>query len=155
MLCRENIAQDLLDSARFYDEIGRWYLWLILVMPDHVHLIATFDLGRGLQPIMKAWKGYQKRNLHVEWQADFFEHRLRNADEFVEKACYVRMNPVRQGLVDSPDAWPYVLARTDLAEELGAVIGGAKPPAEPRLSDKSAARRDASPHPEGEETENA
>ncbi len=122
----------MLKSARHYEEIGRWYLWLMVIMPDHVHIIATFDLERGVRPIMKAWKGYQKRNLHMEWQSDFFDHRLRDDDEFVGKMHYVRMNPVRKGLVTSPEAWPYVLARTDLTEELGTLVGRAKPPAEPQ-----------------------
>ena len=93
-LCRNGVAAHLLESARYYDEIGRWYLWLMVVMPDHVHLIVTFDLERGLRSIMKGWKGYQKRNLHIEWQSDFFEHRIRSNDEFIEKMHYVRMNPV-------------------------------------------------------------
>jgi len=105
------VATQVLKSARHYEEIDRWYLWLMVVMPDHVHLIATFDLERGLRRIVKAWKGYLARNLHIEWQADFFEHRLRNDDEFVEKIHYVRMNPVRKGLVGSPEEWPHVLDR--------------------------------------------
>ena len=113
-LCRGDTAVQLLKSARHYEEIGRWYLWLMVVMPDHVHLIITFNLERGVRPIMKAWKGYQTRNLHIEWQADFFEHRLRNDDEFVEKMHYVRMNPVRKGLVVSPEEWPHVLDRSIL-----------------------------------------
>lgn len=115
-LCRGNTAMKLLESVRYYEQIGRWYLWLMVVMPDHVHFIATFDLGRGVRPIVKAWKGYQKKNLCIEWQSDFFEHRLRNDDEFIEKMRYVRMNPVRRGLVTSPEAWPYVLDRTGLTE---------------------------------------
>lgn len=129
-LCRGDVATKLLNSARHYDLIGRWYLWLMVVMPDHVHLIATYDLEHGVRKIMKAWKGFQKRNLHVEWQADFFEHRLRDDSEFVEKMHYIRMNPVRKGLVRSPDEWPHVLDRTSLTEDWGCV-GRAKPPAEP------------------------
>ena len=117
VLCAGNTAVKLMDSARHYEEIGRWYLWLMVIMPDHVHFIATFDLDGGIKPIVKAWKGYQKRTLCVEWQPDFFEHRLRNDDEFTEKAFYIRMNPVRKGLATSPDEWPFILDRTDLKNE--------------------------------------
>jgi len=147
-LCRGDVAAQLLKSARYYEEIGRWYLWLMLIMPDHIHLIATFDLERGLRRIMQAWKGYQKRKLHIEWQSDFFEHRLRNGDEFIEKAHYVRMNPVRKGLIHSPDAWPHILDRTDLSNVSNAIQGRAKPPAEPGLSGIVAAQPEASPYPE-------
>jgi len=118
-LCRDDVLARLLKSARHYEEIGRWYLWLMVVMPDHVHLIVTFDLERGVRLIMKAWKSYLTRNLSIQWQSDFFEHRLRNDEEFVQKMHYVRMNPVRKGLVSSPDAWPYVIDRISLPEELG------------------------------------
>jgi putative transposase len=114
VLLRTDVATGLLESACYYEEIGRWYLWLFLVMPDHIHLIATFDLERGVRPIVRAWKSYQKKAFGIEWQSDFFEHRLRNDDEFVQKMHYVRMNPVRKGLVPSAEQWPYVVDRTGL-----------------------------------------
>jgi putative transposase len=110
-LCRSNTAAKLLESARYYEEIGRWYLWLMLVMPDHVHFVATFDLEHGIRATVRAWKRYQKKTLGIEWQSDFFEHRLRSDDEFIEKMQYVRMNPVRKGLVPSAEQWPYLIDR--------------------------------------------
>jgi len=113
-LVDEGIAPALLASARFYEERDRWYLWLMLVMPDHVHLITTFDLTRGIRDTMSAWKRYQARALGVSWQKDFFEHRLRDDQAFWEKAQYVRMNPVRKGLVERPEEWEYVIDRRAL-----------------------------------------
>ena len=113
-LCRAAIAAALLESAQHYEEIERWYLWLMLVMPDHLHFIATFDLNRGIRSTVKAWKGYQKRMLEIEWQPDYFERCLRNDDAFIEKIHYVRMNPVRKGLVRTTKEWPYVIDRTDM-----------------------------------------
>lgn len=34
------------------------------------------------------------------WQRDFFDHRLRSIESAAEKAQYIRMNPVRAGLVN-------------------------------------------------------
>ena len=110
-LCRDRVAEELLQSVGVYERLRRWYVWLMLVMPDHVHIIAAFDRARGIQRIMSAWKGYQAKQLAIDWQADFFEHRLRNDAEFVEKAYYVRKNPVRRGLVADPSAWPYLWER--------------------------------------------
>ena len=123
-LCIGNVATELLSSARHYEEIGHWYLWLMVVMPDHAHFIATFDLDHGLDATVKSWKGYQKRMLHIKWQAGYFEHRLRSDDEFVEKMHYVRMNPVRKELVASPDAWPHSLVRADMAPGSVSIQGG-------------------------------
>jgi len=110
-LLRNDIADHLLESARFYDETGKWHLWLMLIMPDHIHFIATFNLQQGLRPILGAWKRYQATTLGIEWQSDFFEHRLRNPSESDEKAFYIRMNPVRKNLVATPEQWPYILDR--------------------------------------------
>lgn len=80
-------------------------------MPDHLHFIATFDLEDGLAARIRAWKAYQARTLAVEFQSGFFEHRLRSEAEFVEKADYIRQNPVRRGLVSDANEWPYRIDR--------------------------------------------
>jgi hypothetical protein len=33
---------------------------------------------------------------------------LRNDENVIEKSHYIRMNPVRAGLIDKPESWPYV-----------------------------------------------
>ncbi|MDP2990311.1 MAG: hypothetical protein Q8O57_07080 [Kiritimatiellota bacterium] len=106
-----------MESAIFYEQIGRWYMWLMMIMPDHLHFIATFDLQRGVRPIMRAWKSYQAAKLGINWQSDFFEHRLRNDKEYEEKAHYVRMNPVRKGLVQTTEEWPFVMDRIRMIEQ--------------------------------------
>jgi putative transposase len=61
---------------------------------------------------MKNWKRYTARILKITWQDGFFDHRLRHDESFVEKAAYIRMNPVRSGLIRAPEEWPYVWAST-------------------------------------------
>ncbi len=41
------------------------------------------------------------------FQAHSFHHRLRRDESYSEKWDYVRMNPVRAGLVSDPDQWTY------------------------------------------------
>ena len=41
------------------------------------------------------------------WQAGFFDHVLRSDESRSEKWEYIRMNPVRAGLVEEADDWPY------------------------------------------------
>ena len=106
-LCARERVDPLLESVAVYERLNRWHMWLLLVMPDHVHMIASFDPSRGIAGPIAAWKGYHARHLNIEWQEGFFEHRLRTADEFAEKMHYVRMNPVRQGLVTAPEHWPH------------------------------------------------
>ena len=110
-LCRDGTAEALLGSVDAYEQLGKWWVHVFTVMPDHVHIIASFGSGLGLKKILSAWKGYQCRQHGIDWQENFFDHRLRTDDEFIEKAHYVRMNPVRAGLVDHWEAWPYTVSK--------------------------------------------
>ncbi len=113
-LLQNDTAKKLLASAEFYEKQNRWYLWLMVVMPDHIHFIATFNLSAGVRSIITAWKRYQAIHQGIDWQSDFFEHRLRNHSEFEEKCHYIRMNPARKGLIENPANWPHVLDRISL-----------------------------------------
>jgi putative transposase len=106
-LTSPSVAAALIQNLVVYEELGRWHLWLALLMPDHIHYIATFNLAFGIQASVSAWKGYQTKKLKIDFQSGFFEHRLRNADEYAEKAAYIRNNPVRKGLVATAEAWPF------------------------------------------------
>jgi putative transposase len=95
--------------------VGRY-----VMMPDHLQFVVTgsddFVLGR--------WIGTLKRILAKQvrpgrvsktvWQRGFFDHLLRNSESYSEKWDYVRENPVRAGLVSSPDDWPFVGEICDL-----------------------------------------
>jgi putative transposase len=108
-LTREPMAAQLLGSAAFYHERGRWFIHLFLLMPDHLHALVSFDSRESLRGVVCAWKRYQATHHGIIWQRDFFDHRLRRDESFYEKAAYIRMNPVRAGLVDDPAKWPHVL----------------------------------------------
>ena len=41
------------------------------------------------------------------WQRDFWDTQLRSRAHYDEKWSYVRMNPVRRGVAQMPDDWPF------------------------------------------------
>ena len=41
----------------------------------------------------------------LDWQRDFFEHRLRNGEEIEPFGLYVFLNPYRAGLVSPRERW--------------------------------------------------
>jgi putative transposase len=56
------------------------------------------------------WKRRARQRLGAKqplFQAHSFHHRLRRGENYSERWEYVRMNPVRAGLVQNPDDWPY------------------------------------------------
>jgi len=54
--------------------------------------------------------GFSARNRPYgrAWQDGFFDHVLRSSESYGEKWEYVRMNPVRAGLVKQTEDWPFI-----------------------------------------------
>jgi len=108
-LTSPEIALKLLESARIYHEQLKWYLHLFLLMPDHVHAILSFPRDSSMGRTIGGWKRYHSKATLVSWQDNFFDHRLRNDDERVSKAGYIRMNPVTAGHCARPEDWEWVV----------------------------------------------
>ena len=87
--------------------------WLVsdyLLMPDHLHLFcAPHDLSFSIESWIKYWKDqFSKTGIKVGgFQRNGVHHRLRGSESYSEKWLYVRHNPVRAGLVKSPEEWVY------------------------------------------------
>ena len=85
--------------------VGRY-----VIMPDHIHLFVRGTLDFSL----RQWVRILKRTLSSviladppHWQLGFFDHLIRHSESYAEKWEYVRQNPVRAGLVASPDEWQW------------------------------------------------
>ncbi len=85
--------------------VGRY-----VILPDHIHLFAAF---RRDTLKLSDWMKGLKRALAREnrggaiWQKGFFDHLMRSGESYSQKWNYVVLNPVRAGLVDRPEDWPY------------------------------------------------
>ena len=82
-------------------------------MPDHLHALVAVPKAESLPTVIRRWKAYQKQTLGVKWQSGFFDHRLRSDESEEEKAIYIRMNPVRAGLVEKPEDWLHIWPKYD------------------------------------------
>ena len=88
--------------------VGRYVL-----MPEHVHLFVALPDDVRLAPWIKSLKVVLGKALSSEgvktphWQQGFFDHVLRGSESYSEKWDYVRQNPVRAGLVEKFEDWPY------------------------------------------------
>ena len=85
-----------------------------VLMPDHLHLFATFSSGAvPVSRWVKSLKNSLSKTLRQEgisaphWQKGFFDHVLRSEESYAEKWDYVARNPVRAGLVEAPENWPF------------------------------------------------
>jgi putative transposase len=107
-LCRADVGTAVLEAARFNNAKLVWNCRLMLLMPDHLHAIISFPREIGLKIIVTNWKKFLAREQGIQWQRDFFDHRLRNHHEVAAKASYILMNPVRKGLCERAEHWPWV-----------------------------------------------
>ena len=91
------------------DSLNRYGGWVhgIVLMPDHIHLIVSMASGSVvLGEWIKAFKAVVA-NREFRWQPGFFDHVLRSEESLSEKWDYIRMNPVRAGLVKRPEDWAF------------------------------------------------
>ena len=101
------LADDLLEAARRYHDLDRWWCELFLLMPDHLHAMLVFPSEPGMALVMRDWKRGTARFQGVNWQDNFFDHRIRNHKERDETWLYIRRNPVVKGLCSDVEMWPW------------------------------------------------
>ena len=121
----DSIARVLLQHAREYHQMGKWFIPLFLVMPDHLHFIVKAANWRGgdgvrggggvrgapaLPRLIANWKHWLTANYGIRFQANFWDTRLRNEEHYAEKFRYICNNPVRKGLCGTARDWAHVIA---------------------------------------------
>jgi putative transposase len=110
-LCFDPVGSGILSAGTHYEVLEKWHVHLLLLMPDHLHLIVTPCLGHSLSSLIADWKRYLCRTYRINFQRNFFDHRIRNTENFNAQCQYVRENPVRAGLVRSTEDWPWFYPR--------------------------------------------
>ena len=93
-----------------------------VVLPDHMHCVWTLPEGdrdfptrwrliksrfsRGLPkgPLRASHVARMERGI---WQRRYWEHHIRNAEDYAAHVQYCWHNPVKHGFVACPEAWPY------------------------------------------------
>ena len=108
------IANILVNILFQYRDRGAYLLHEFVVMPDHIHLLLTPNLTTSLEKCVQLVKGGSSHQIHKErnqkmgiWQEGFYDWTIRDTRDWGTKVEYIRMNPVRAGLVQRPEDWPY------------------------------------------------
>ncbi len=97
----------------------------IVILPDHLHTIWTLppndDDFATRWRLIKTWftkhcpnlpvtttnAARQRKKQQAVWQHRYWEHMLRDQDDFNRHRDYIHYNPVKHGYVNSPADWPY------------------------------------------------
>ena len=110
-LAKPNIWQAIMETIERREAAGDFQCHLLVAMPDHLHGLFRFPHVKEMSPVIKAMKSWLAKQHGIQWQRLFFDHRLRGWESAAEKANYIRLNPVRAGLVSNPEDWPILKER--------------------------------------------
>lgn len=110
------------------------YSFLLLgyvIMPDHFHAVIVPAFGNTISQVMRFIKGRYARmhNLNygsegAAWQASFYDRSVRIERALRDILTYIFHNPVRAGLVTSPEEYAYSSASDDSETDLDLYLGG-------------------------------
>ena len=99
VLRRPDLAQIVADSLRKFDG-DRYELTDLVVMPNHVHLLAAFPNEEAMLQQCENWKHWQATQINREigashrfWQQDGFDHLIRSSEQFDHLRRYIADNP--------------------------------------------------------------
>ena len=114
LLQTERNAGLLIDVLRSLVAERAFKLHDFVVMPDHLHLLLTVKVGMTVEKAMQLVKGRFSFRLGREfgfkgeiWQKGFSEVQVVGDASFLEHRMYIANNPVKAGLVDAPEKYPY------------------------------------------------
>ncbi len=113
LLQSERMAILLIDVLYHYREQNKYLLHEFVVMPHHFHLLITptdNTLERTMQFIKGgfSFRAGKEFSMKAEiWQTSFHDRRVRDAEEYARFRDYIHGNPVKAGLAQSPEEWPY------------------------------------------------
>ena len=114
MLQSDRNATLMIDVLRSYVKTGKFRLHDFVIMPNHLHLLLTVGEGMTIEKAMQFVKGGFSYRLRKEygysgeiWQRGFSESRVDDRESFLKHREYIAANPVKAGLVESPEAYPY------------------------------------------------
>ncbi|MBN1943055.1 MAG: transposase [Phycisphaerae bacterium] len=136
--------QEMIACAR---ETCPFYLFAYVIMPEHVHLVLQPLPGVTMRRILwhlkkpmtdkviECVKTHQPSFLtrladrrpsgnivHRFWmRGGGYDRNLRSSNDVHEKIGYVHGNPVRRGLVECPEEWPYSSASDWILDKPGPV----------------------------------
>jgi len=114
ILTREDIFKTVTETLEEVAERKRWLVGRYVMMPDHIHFFCSpVTEDWGLSEFVRDFKSLSSTRLRKQgfegklWQREFFNHLLRSKESYASKWEYVRLNPVRKGLCESPEEWRF------------------------------------------------
>jgi REP element-mobilizing transposase RayT len=112
---KDTAVAELIQHAVLQQYAHLYVLWAYVVMANHFHVLLKPKEGVTMSSITKRIKGATSREANKLlgrtgqpfWQDESFDHWCRNGSELFRVIRYIENNPVKAGLVDKPENWPW------------------------------------------------
>jgi REP element-mobilizing transposase RayT len=111
---RDSRVAEIVQNALLYYDGVHYRLIRWCVMPNHVHVLIEMNGEWSLSSIMKGWKSFTAHEANKLlgrkgkfWMQEYFDRYIRNERHFQNVVQYIDNNPVKAGLVSSPEEWPW------------------------------------------------
>ncbi len=118
ILTNPNLAESLIELFVEARNRGDILLHGYVVMPDHYHVVLTLTEGIAVTNLIRrihsVFARKTKRELRIigrVWQRRFYDHVVRNYEDWYAQVKYLHGNPVRAGLVEDPITYPWSSCR--------------------------------------------
>jgi len=109
----QKVAAKVQDALLHFDG-ERYNLHAWVVMPNHVHTLFTPKAGWEMSQIAHSWKSYTSHECNKIlgrkgqfWQEEPFDRYIRDEKHFANAIAYIENNPVKAGLCEKPEDWPW------------------------------------------------
>ena len=110
----ERNAGLLIDVLRSLVAERKFKLCDFVIMPDHLHLLLEVEGEMTIEKAMQLVKGRFSHRLGKEfgykgevWQRGFSEVQVLNKESMLQHREYIEKNPVKAGLVESHEMYPF------------------------------------------------
>ncbi len=116
-LRRPELAR-LVEDALLHFDGARYRLLCWTIMPNHVHLLMETDATHPLPKVVQSWKSFTSKAANAMlgrtgtfWDRDYFDRFIRDDGHLAAVVRYIEDNPVKAGLVERAEDWPWGSAR--------------------------------------------
>lgn len=113
ILLQPEIA-DMVQRQLLVGHPGHYRLIEWCVMPTHVHVLFKLAEPSSLGEVVRTWKGASAVGINrrleragTVWMADYFDRLIRDQEHLDTCRAYIRNNPVKAGLCEKPEDWPF------------------------------------------------
>ncbi len=108
------VARGIVLSTCIHDHQRVCWLFCVVVMPDHVHLLLDVYETSTLVKVLHGIKGVSAHRINTSlkrhgkvWQHESFDHILRSDEGIRKTAEYIAQNAVRAGIVERWQDYPW------------------------------------------------